>query len=348
MLMIRRTSLLAFVLVAAVAASAAAQPAKYRAPRTEAGHPDLQGVWNFNTGVPLQRATNIPSEQLIYTPAQWKARQEFMRKALGTILEIAPVEAIGFDWMDFTLHAEDLRTSMITYPANGRMPALQKGVSRMPGIDDFLNILGELKGPPPPALGALLAAFTGGAKNSYTDFMPSERCLFAADVPLLPQLEDNHMQIVQSHDTVILINDFQRRVINLTSKVPGPQLRTNSGISRGRWEGETLVVDTSNFDGKFPSFNGAGKSTDKVVTERITRTAANRIEYSATVVDKSTFQDRIEMSFPMTLVNVRIHEGGCHEGNYSMRNSLYAARLDEAAKAKESAAKGAASNATNK
>ena len=88
--------------------------------------------------------------------------------------------------------------------------------------------------------------------------------------------------------------------------------------------------------------SGAGKSMDKVVTERITRTAANRIEYSATVVDTSTFQDRIELSFPMTLVNAQIHEGGCHEGNYSMRNSLYAARLDDAAKAKEAAAKDAA------
>ena len=344
--MTRRTSLLALVLVALVAtatdaqtAKSTAQSASYRAPRTESGQPDLQGVWNFNTGVPMQRPTNVAPDKALYTPDEWKARQEFVRKALCAIVQIAPVEAIGFDWMDFTLHAEDLRTSMITYPANGRMPALQKGVSRMPGIDDFLTILGELKGPPPPALGALLAAFTGGAKNSYTDFMPSERCLFAADVPLMPQLEDNHIQIVQSHDTVILINDFQRRVINLNTRTPGPQLRTNSGISRGRWEGDTLVVETSNFDGRYPSFNGAGKSTDKVVTERITRTAANRIDYSATVVDKTTFQDRIEMSFPMTLVNAQIHEGGCHEGNYSMRNSLYAARLDDAAKAKAAPAK---------
>jgi hypothetical protein len=346
--MLMTRTLLALVLVALAATSTDAQTAKstaqaasYRAPRTESGHPDLQGVWNFNTGVPLQRPVRAGDKQTL-TREEAAARQDFFRNALGMIAKIAPVEAIGIDWFDNTLHVEDLRTSLITYPATGRLPELVKGVNRMPGIDDFITILGDLKGPPPPALGALFAAFTGGAKNSYTDFMPSERCLFAADVPLMPQLEDNHMQIVQSHDTVILVNDFQRRVINLNAKAPGPQVRTNSGISRGRWEGDTLVVETSNFDGRYPSFSGAGKSTDKVVTERITRTAANRIDYSATVVDKSTFQDRIEMSFPMTLVNARIHEGGCHEGNYSMRNSLHAARLDDAAKAaaaRETAAK---------
>ena len=332
--------------MAMVATSAAAQTAKYtaqaagyRAPRTESGHPDLQGVWNFNTGVPMQRPTTVAADKTLYTKEEAAARQEFARNALLTITKLAPVEAVGIDWFDNTLHVEDLRTSMITYPANGRLPALVKGVTRMPGVDDIITLLGDLKGPPPPALGALIAAFTGGAKNSYTDFMPSERCLFAADVPLMPQLEDNHIQIVQSHDTVVLINDFQRRVINLNSKAPGPQLRTNSGISRGRWEGDTLVVETTNFDGRYPSFSGAGKSTDKVVTERITRTAANRLDYSATVVDKSTFQDRVELSFPLALVNAQIHEGGCHEGNYSMRNSLNAARMADAAKVREDAAK---------
>jgi hypothetical protein len=340
MLMIR-TSVLSLVLVALAATSADAQTAKYRSPRTESGHPDLQGVWNFNTGVPLQRPAAL-KDKTVLTKEEFAARQQLVRSAIQTITTIAPVEAIGLDWMDNTLHVEDLRSSLISYPADGRLPALVKGVTRMPDLETLLTILGELKGPPPPALGALLAAFTGGAKNSYTDFMPSERCLFAADVPLMPQLEDNHIQIVQSHDTVVLINDFQRRVINLTSKAPGPGVRTNSGISRGRWEGDTLVVETSNFDGRYPSFSGAGKSHDKVVTERLTRTAANRIEYSATVVDKSTFQDRVELSFPMTLVTARIHEGGCHEGNYSMRNSLSAARLDDAAKAKEAGANDAA------
>ena len=327
----RARLLLALVLVASVATSAAAQTAKYRAPRTESGHPIFRASGTSNRR-PDAAAHQRPRGKERSTPGKRLRHGRIARNALLTIGKIAPVEAIGIDWFDNTLHVEDLRTSMITYPANGRLPALVKGVTRMPGVDDIITLLGDLKGPPSPALGALFAAFTGGAKNSFTDFMPSERCLFAADVPLMPQLEDNHIQIVQSHDTVVLINDFQRRVINLNGKAPGPQLRTNSGISRGHWEGDTLIVETANFDGRYPSFSGAGKSTDKVVTERITRTAANRLEYSATVVDKSTFQDRVELSFPLALVNAQIHEGGCHEGNYSMRNSLTAARMADAAK----------------
>ena len=337
--MTRTGSLLLVLLVLALAASPAAQTGKYRAPRTESGHPDLQGVWNFNTNVPLQRPVNAGDKKVL-TREEAAARREFLRNALQMLVKIAPVEAIGVDWFDNTVHAEDLRTSLITYPATGRLPALVKGVPRMPGFDDFLSILGDLKGPPPPALGALLAAFTGGKKDSYTDFMMSERCLFAADVPLVPMIEDNHIQIIQAGDHIVLINDFVRRVISLDGKPHvGDQLRSWSGTSRGRWEGDTLVVDTRGFNGRLPSFGGAGKSTDKVVTERITRTAQNRIEYSATVVDPSTFQDRIEMSFPMALVDVQIYEGACHEGNYSMRNSLAASRLADAAAAQAQATK---------
>ena len=328
-----RTSLLAVVLLTAVAASGAAQNATYRAPRTDSGHPDLQGVWNFNTGVPLQRPTAL-ADKTLFTREEAAASRARMRNALLAIATLAPVEAIGLDWFDNTLHVEDLRTSLMSYPANGRLPALQKGVPRMPGVDDLIAVLGDLKGPPPPALGALIAAFTAGKKDSYTDFMMSERCLFAADVPLVPQIEDNHVQIIQSADTVVLVNDFQRRIITLNRKAPAStHPRSHSGTSRGRWEGDTLVVETTHFDGRFPSFAGAGKSTDKVVTERFRRTAAKRLDYSATVVDPATFQDRIELSYPMALVDARIYEGACHEGNYSMRNSLSAARLaDEANK----------------
>ncbi|MGH9242673.1 MAG: hypothetical protein ACRD3G_31880, partial [Vicinamibacterales bacterium] len=107
-------------------------------------------------------------------------------------------------------------------------------------------------------------------------------------------------------------------------------LRTWPGTSRGRWEGETLVIETRNFNDRQPSFAGVGTGRDKVVTERLTRTGANRIDYAASVVDPKSFKDRIDLSFPMALVNAQIHENGCHEGNYSMRNSLSAARLADA------------------
>jgi hypothetical protein len=237
------------------------------------------------------------------------------------------------DLLDNTPHVEDLRTSLISYPENGRLPAILEGVRRVPGPEDVIALLAEAKGgPPPAALQALIAAFTGGKKDSYKDFMPSERCLIAATVPLTPQLDGNYVQIVQARDHVVLFMDFDRRVISLNGKgALGDAHRSWSGTSIGHWEGETLVVETKNFNDRMPSFAGAGNSHDKVVVERFTRAASDRIEYAATVVDPKTFKDRIELSFPMALVDAQIYEGACHEGNYSMRNSLSAARKDDEA-----------------
>ena len=119
--------------------------------------------------------------------------------------------------------------------------------------------------------------------------MMSERCLFDAEVPLVPQLDDNYLQIIQGSDHVVLLTDFSRRIVALGGRPPvGDNVRHWTGISTGRWEGETLVVETRNFNDRLPSFAGAGTARAKVVTERFTRTANNGIEYAATVVDPQT------------------------------------------------------------
>ena len=337
----RTLCLLLFLVLTAVTASAdgQGQATKYRAPRTEGGRPDLQGVWNFNTAVPMQRPASV-GEKKVFTKEELEARRTSVQNAFGLISKLAPVEAIGLDWMDATQRVEDLRTSLITYPANGRLPAKLDGVKQMPQIDDIIAALADAgKGGTftiPPSLGALFAAFQGGKKDSYTDFMPSERCLFDAYVPMVPQIDDNYVQLVQGPDSVVLISDIWRRVIALDGKpFPAETQRTWTGVSRGHWEGDTLVIETRNFNDKLPSFAGVGTGLGKVVTERITRTAANTLDYSATVVDPKSFKDRIELSFPMALIDAQIHESGCHEGNYSMRNSLSAARLADAQAAKQ-------------
>ena len=327
----RRSSLLWLIIVVTVAAtSAAGQERRYRTPRTETGHPDLQGVWNFSSGVPLQRPVDL-ADRKVLTKEEYDRRRVTMRNTFQMVRKFIPVEDVGIDWMDNTPSVDDLRTSLITYPENGRLPALAPGVQRMPQVEDLFALLsGDLTKGPPPALLSFLANFGAGKKDSYTDFMMSERCLFAADVPLLPNLDGNYIQIIQGHDHVALISDFTQRVVAIGRTPPtGDSPRSWSGMSTGRWEGETLVVDTRNFTDRFPSFSGAGKGRDKVVTERFTRTADGRLEYVATVVDPKTFKDRVELSFPMTLTDTRIHEGACHEGNYSMRNSLSAARKAE-------------------
>jgi hypothetical protein len=328
--MTRTLSLLLFLVLTAVGVSAQ-QDAKYRAPRTESRQPDLQGVWNFNSGTPLQRPASAVGKK-IFTKEEFEARRVALRNVLELIGKLVPVEAIGLDWMDGRLHVEDLRTSLITYPENGRLPALVEGVRRMPQPEDFITALAEMKdGKVPPALGALIAAFQSGKRDSYTDFMLTERCLIDALVPMVPQLDDNVVQIIQGPDHVVLITDFWRRIIPVDGRpqVAGT-LRSWGGTSRGRWEGETLVIETRNFNDRLPSLAGVGDGRDKVVTERLTRTAEHRIDYSATVVDPKSFKDRIELSFPMALVNQRVLDFACHEGNYSMRNSLSAARLADA------------------
>ena len=195
----------------------------------------------------------------------------------------------------------------------------------MPGLEDLVDFLSNVGSTPPPALVPLLAAFGGGRRDGPADFPALTRCLVGADVPLLPQLGDNYLQIIQGPQHVVVITDFDRRVIAVNG-VPDAGLtpRRWAGISRGRWEGNTLVVETRDFDGRAPSLAGAGTSHDKVVTERFTRTAPDRIESAATVRDPKTFQDRIDLSFPMARVDGEIYEGACYEGNYSLRHALSA------------------------
>jgi hypothetical protein len=313
-----------------VVAATAAMPAQtaYRAPRTESGQPDLQGVWDFSTDVPLQRPL-ANATQTTLTRAEAEARRATLRNAINAIGIIAPIEAIGFDWFDMKPAVEDLRSSLMTYPANGRLPALVTGARRMPGLDDFIGFLGNIKPgqPPPPALAAALAAFTGGRKDSYTDFTLVERCILPEEPPLVPMFDDNVVQITQSRDHVVLANDFHRRIVRIGGAPLGESFRSWAGTPTARWEGDTLVVETRNFKDGRPSFAGVFTSREKVVTERITRISPKTTEYRATIVDPKSFQDRVELSFTMALTDARLHEATCHEGNYSMRHSLAAARL---------------------
>jgi len=327
----RRLLWVLVVAATAGAASVSAQDAKYRAPRTENGQPDLQGVWNFSSGVPLQRPA-VFADKKFFTKEESDKQRATIRDGLAALGKFAPVEAIGLEWIDNAPLIEDLRTSLISYPANGRLPGLVKAVRRVPTFDDIIAALGNPQGAP-QALFAQFAALNSASKDSYTDFTPSERCLYDADVPFVPQLDANVLQIIQGRDSVVIVTDTSRRVVTLGARPPaGPAPRQWTGVSTGRWEGETLVVDTRNFSDRMPSLAGTGNSLEKVVTERFTRTANNRIEYAATVVDSRTFQDRIELSFPMARVGAQIYEVACHEGNYSMRNGLSAARLDDEAR----------------
>jgi hypothetical protein len=331
----RTLPLLVVAVMTAVAASVAAQEPKGRTPGTASGRPDLSGMWTFNSGVPLQRPPSFAGKQF-FTREEFEARRKTIRNFAAFVGKFAPVEAVGLDWIDDRPPVDDLRTSLISYPENGRLPALVEGVKRMPGVEDFITALTDPKSGGLASIGPALAAFGAGRKDSYTDFMMAERCLLDADVPMLPQFDGNYVRIVQGPDHLALVTDLSRRVIALDGRPhAGDRVRSWTGTSRGHWEGDTLVIETRNFSDRTPSFAGAGNAFAKVVTERFTRTSPTTIEYSATVVDPKTFTDRIELSFPMALVDTHIYEFACHEGNYSLPLALSGARTqdDEAKKA---------------
>jgi hypothetical protein len=322
--------LLLFVCLMAAVPPAAGQDAKTSASRTKDGHPDLQGVWNFSSGVPLQRPPAFVGRPF-FTKEEFDSRRTAIWNALAATARFAPVEDVGFDWIDRKLYVKDLRTSLITYPDDGRLPALVEGVRRAPGQEDLLALLADAKGGLPPGLLDLVAAFGGGGrKDGHTDFNAFERCLDSPSLPLLPQIGENYVQIIQARDSVALVSDFDRRILSLDGRSPAAGTpRSRAGTSRGWWEGDTLVVNTANFNDRTPSFAGAGNSRDKAVTERFTRTSDRVMQYSATILDPKTFKDRIELSFPMARVDARIFEGACHEGNYSLANTLSAVRKEE-------------------
>jgi hypothetical protein len=323
-----KTCFLIFLLASTAAAlSAAGSQVKYKTPPAENGQPDLQGVWNFSSDVPLERPASAADKKM-WTREELEARKAAKAKAFDMISKMVPVEAVGLTWLDYAGRIENLRTSLITYPENGRVPPLVEGVRRVPGPDEIFAALIDAKDGPPPAL--LSSIVAGGRRNGPEDLSLAGRCLFAGGTPFIPGFDNNYLQIIQSKDNVVLRTEHQTTIVSLDGRPHlSEKLRSWSGDSRGRWEGDTLVIETRNFNRRTRSFAGAGNSLDKVVTERLTRIAKNALEYEATIVDPKTFQDRIVMSLPMAKVDARIYEYACHEGNYSMFGILSGARAEE-------------------
>jgi hypothetical protein len=135
-------ALLLLVVLTASGVAAEGPAPTYRAPRAHDGHPDLQGVWNFASGVPLQRRAAFGDRKLM-TKEEFDKERAALLSALGAAAKFAPVENVGFDWIDFSLHVDDLRTSLMTHPDNGRLPALVAGVRRVTTVADILAALAD-------------------------------------------------------------------------------------------------------------------------------------------------------------------------------------------------------------
>ena len=300
----------------------------YEAPRTQWGLHDLQGVWNFSSNVPMQRPEEFGEQQFLSDDEIRAARNQ--RFSLGATdaptRSASGVEAFYNDtiWMEKIRGAGNVRTSLIVFPLNGRIPPLAQGIENQPG--------GEIE-----AAGERPVRFVIGGigRDGPEDRGLSERCIvgFNSGPPLSPSVYNNNLQIVQNKDHLVILTEMvhDTRLVKLEK---GPALDEDlglwSGDSRGHWDNDTLVVVTQNFNGLTQSFDGFGTSKDKVLTERFTRVGPRTINYEFTIDDPSTFTERLSAIVPLTKVESQLYEYACHEGNYGMANMLRGARRKDA------------------
>ncbi|MEO8260592.1 MAG: hypothetical protein ABI868_24825 [Acidobacteriota bacterium] len=316
--------------VSTQASGAVAQnrPAKpYTPARTPDGQPDLQGFWTNSTYTPLERPDTVTKE--LYTPDELAAvikqaaQREGAQTAPGTTADV------HYDFSQFGLDrsqssfARNLRTSLIVNPENGKLPLLtEEGKKR--------------------AAESAAAARRVGRWDSAESNQLDDRCLIMAGAgpPMLDAAYNSNYHIVQGVGHVMILTEMIHdvRVIPLDGRPqPHSNIRQWMGISRGRWEGDTLVVETTNFNGKNPL---RGSSENIRVTERFTRVADDAILYRFTVEDPSTWTRAWTAEMPMLKTTGPLFEHACHEGNYGLYNTLVGARLEEKNAAEAAAKKG--------
>jgi len=337
----RTLTILTPLFVVLLAAQTSAQNSTdYQIPRTEWSQPDLQGVWNFSSDVPMERPGEFGTQQFLTTEQleERRARIEAQRAAADAraarrvINPDAPPVADrpgGYNdfWVERAGIGDDLvRTSHLIYPENGRTPPPAEGANLQRGAGSG--------GPDVPGERPVLYVVGGIAKDGPEDRGLSERCIvgFNSGPPVRPSLYNNNMQIFQNRDTVVILTEMihDARIVPLGDKPPlNSDIRMWSGDSRGYWEDDTLVVETRNFNGLRQSWGSYGNNYDAILTERFTRVAYDTVNYEFTVNDPSSYSDRITGIVPMTKVAGQLYEYACHEGNYGMTNILRGERMTE-------------------
>ena len=335
-----KIKLLLFVctLFAPISLSFAQTADDYVAPRTEWDQPDLQGIWNFNSNTPMERPDRFGTQEFL-TPEeaeQDRLRQEERRIAADAreaelvVNPVAPPAGAsstgGYNsfWYETASIGENVRTSLIVYPRNGRLPARVEG-----SAEHIANLGPDVEGERP-----VLALFGGIGKDGPEDRGLAERCLigFNAGPPLAGGGYNANVQIFQNKDHAVIMTEMvhDARIVPLDDRdAIDDDIRLWSGDSRGYWDGDTLVVVTMNFTDLIPSFSRYGNAKDKTLTERFTRVNAVTINYEWTLEDPSTFTDKITAIMPITKVAGHLYEYGCHEGNYGMINILRGERMQE-------------------
>ena len=278
-------------------------------------HPDLQGLWLNNTATPLERPRTV-NGRAAFTEAEatdYESHYQLDRTVAISRNKSFELDAAGdLDTYEPGPLLPGRRTSMINDPADGTVPPLTPdGQRRLTERNDHLN--------------------EHYAENPE-DLTFAERCLIVANTsvpPLMPAFYNNILQIVQTADTVTLVSEqiHDTRVISLTRQTHlPPSIRRWSGDSIGRWEGNTLVVDTTNFT---PQTTLRGSGTGLHLIERFSLSDSNTLKYEFTVDDPATFTRTWSADSQMTRTDQLMYEYACHEANYSLTNVLRGARFAE-------------------
>jgi hypothetical protein len=296
-------------------APAAGQPrsAAPAVPRTPWGVPNLEGVWDRGTMTPIER------------PKEFHGR-EFMTKEEAAALEAKP-SADEVYFAPGRKVVPTLRTSLIVDPPDGRIPPLTPEAEKRAQAH-------RANGQRP------VRQLTGGiSADGPEDRGLAERCLVGmnAGPPMVPSAYNNNMQVVQTRDYVVIVTEMihDARIIPLDGRPHLPSsIRRWQGESRGHWEGDTLVVETTNLTDKTPSFHRSivsaiGSGENLRLVERFTRVDLDALLYEFTVNDPTTFTRPFTASLPMRRTIEGMFEYACHEGNHTMQHVLSGARAEE-------------------
>jgi hypothetical protein len=310
-----------------VPASAAGQSRTWTPPRTPDGKPDLQGTFTFSTITPLQRPEALAGKDVL-TAEEAAAFEASENKRLNRDLfdpeKGAP--SVGYaprsqggvlSYNDFWYErgsqvTGDRRTSLIVDPSDGRIPFTAAARAR----------------------NAELAARNNSSfADSYEDRSLGDRCIigFNSGPPMISSTYNNNVQIFQTPGYVVILNEMIHDVrIIPTDGRPHGTIPRWTGDSRGRWEGDTLVVETINFR-RETSLPGSSAGTRLV--ERFTRADPKTVRYEFTVTDPTTYTRPWTAVMPLRAIDEFLYEYACHEGNYGLRGILGAARARDKAEA---------------
>jgi hypothetical protein len=288
--------------------------AKAAIPRDPHGRPDLQGVWSYATVTPLERPSELAGKQAFQSDDEVEEFERQRRQQLnqdrrdgaGTNADVS--RAYNDFWWDRGTEAAGKQTSLVVDPPDGRVPPLTAEAQQRQA-----------------ARAAARKLITTDADNPE-DRSLWERCVTRA-LPILPGPYNNNIQIFQTRDHVVILQEMihEARVVPTDGR-PHGTLRQWHGDSRGRWEGDTLVIETINFSDK-TNFRGAGANLK--ITERYSRPDADTLLYRVTVEDPTTWARSWTVQIPMSKNEEGIFEYACHEGNRGLEGILKGSRLQD-------------------